>query len=48
MVDFKADVPGNDIVDSWTHDLENNLVSSNINIKKNCPGPIEVENEAYN
>ncbi|XP_029050226.2 uncharacterized protein LOC114879456 [Osmia bicornis bicornis] len=47
VVDFKADVPGNDIVDSWSHDLTNNLISSNINIKKNCPGAIEAEIKVY-
>ncbi|XP_076680962.1 uncharacterized protein LOC143375563 [Andrena cerasifolii] len=47
VTSFNADVPGNDVVDSWNYDLANNLIASTIKVKKNCPGIIEVDIRIY-
>lgn len=39
---FDVDIPDNDVMDSWTYDLANNLIGSTIAVKKNCPDLIEV------
>ena len=47
VTSFNADVPGNDVVDSWNYDLANNLIASTINVKKNCPGSVEADVRVY-
>ncbi|XP_060814570.1 uncharacterized protein LOC132906416 [Bombus pascuorum] len=48
VTDFNVDVPDNEIIDSWRHKLLNNLISSEIIIKQNCPeGEIEAEITVY-
>ncbi|CAK9796243.1 hypothetical protein ANTPLA_LOCUS707 [Anthophora plagiata] len=44
---FDVDIPDNDVMDSWTYDLANNLIGSTINVKKNCPDSIEMETRIY-
>ncbi|XP_026672171.1 uncharacterized protein LOC108627769 [Ceratina calcarata] len=44
---FDVDIPGNDIVGAWDHDLANNLISSTISIKRDCPGVFELDIKVY-
>ena len=44
---FSADVPGNDVVESWNYDLADNLIASTIKVKKNCPGMVEADIRVY-
>ncbi|KOC65822.1 hypothetical protein WH47_10284, partial [Habropoda laboriosa] len=44
---FDIDIPSNDVIDSWTYELENNLVDSTINIKQDCPESIELEIQVF-
>ncbi|CAK9824145.1 hypothetical protein ANTRET_LOCUS2360 [Anthophora retusa] len=44
---FDVDIPDNDVMDSWTYDLANNLIGSTINIKRSCPDSIEMDVRIY-
>ncbi|CAD1470919.1 unnamed protein product, partial [Heterotrigona itama] len=45
--DVKVDIPSNNIVGSWEPQVSNNLISSKIAIKENCPGEIEADIKVY-
>ncbi|XP_017763371.1 PREDICTED: uncharacterized protein LOC108553116 [Eufriesea mexicana] len=47
IVFFNVDVSNSDILNSWDGDLADNLISSTINVKENCPGQIEADIRIY-
>ncbi|XP_050474521.1 uncharacterized protein LOC126865722 [Bombus huntii] len=48
ITDFYVDVPDNDLIDSWSPSLSDNLISSQISVKQDCPGEIEADITIYN
>ncbi|XP_050586402.1 uncharacterized protein LOC126920306 [Bombus affinis] len=47
VTDFYVDVPDNELIDSWSHSLADNLISSQIFVKQDCPGEIEADITVY-
>ncbi|XP_003485373.1 uncharacterized protein LOC100748835 [Bombus impatiens] len=48
ITDFYVDVSDNDLVVSWSPSLSDNLISSQIFVKQDCPGEIEADITIYN